>query len=79
MILVAIERAAAAVAKIRSSSANGAAAANGSSAEGAANGSSSSRSNGCLSPTSPREQQQAPHDVTFEVCMYVVEGYVLPL
>jgi ubiquinone/menaquinone biosynthesis C-methylase UbiE len=57
MILVAIERAAAAIASIRSNSSNGGAAA----ADGAANGSSSS------SVVSPRQQQQAPHDVTFEV------------
>ncbi|WIA44324.1 hypothetical protein OEZ86_007114 [Tetradesmus obliquus] len=57
MILVAIERAAAAIASSRSSSGGGAAAA-------AANGSSSSSGNGVISP---RQQQQVPHDVTFEV------------
>ncbi|KAF6264581.1 S-adenosyl-L-methionine-dependent methyltransferase [Scenedesmus sp. NREL 46B-D3] len=72
MILVAIERAAAAIASSRSSSSGGAAAAangaaNGTAANGScaeANGSSSSSSAGVLSP---RQQQQMPHDVTFEV------------
>eukprot|EP00878_Enallax_costatus_P026825 GHUV01028827.1.p1 GENE.GHUV01028827.1~~GHUV01028827.1.p1 ORF type:complete len:438 (+),score=126.26 GHUV01028827.1:78-1391(+) len=71
-VLVAIERAAAAVAKSRSG--GGGIAVNGSTAAagrrsdglGMADGSGS---NGCLSPAGaePQKQQQAPHDVTFEV------------